>query len=110
MKSYTILSPFKDADGTHKPGEPDVSLSDKDAAELIEIGAVQEAQVAAQPTVPTDPAERQAAIVDAIGKMDKENADIWLKDNRPDATAIAAITGWPVTAAERNAAWATLNP
>lgn len=95
--NYTVLSPFKDADGIHKPGET-VSLSDKDAEELVAIGAVQSDQVAG--TV-----DRQAEIILAIGKLDPENPDLWLKDGRPDTSAIAEITGWLITASERNAAW-----
>lgn len=97
MKDYTVLSPLRDADGIHKPGET-VSLSDKDAEELIEIGVVQAAQVA-------NAVDRQAETIAAIGKLDKENPDLWLKDGKPDTNAIAEITGWPITAGERNAAW-----
>lgn len=104
MNQYTVLSPFKDADGTHKPGET-VSLADKDAAELLEIGSVEAIAVAGQSAV-LSADERQAAIIAAIGQMDKENIDLWLKDGKPDTNAIAEITGWPVSAIERNTAWA----
>lgn len=109
MKNYTILSPFKDVDGMHKPGDADIPLADADAKELIEIGAIQEA-ASLQPAVPTDPAERQAAIVAAIDKMDPANEDVWLRDGSPDVSAIVEVLGWTVTAAERNAAWDTIKP
>ena len=107
MNQYTVLSPFKDADGIHKPGET-VSLADKDAAELLEIGSIEAAPVAAQAAV-LSAADCQTAIIAAIAQMDKANIDLWLKDGKPDTNAIAEITGWPVTATERNTAWATLS-
>lgn len=108
MQKYTVLSPFKDADGIHKVGDS-VMLADTDAAELLGLGAIV-ADAPAGPVIPTDAAVRQAAIIGAIGKLDPANNDLWLKDGRPDAIAIAEITGWPVTAAERNAAWAAIIP
>lgn len=108
MKQYNVLSPFKDADGIHKPGDKPVSMTDEAAAELIEIGAVEAVPGEAQPSIPVDGAERQAAIIEAINKMDKEDADLWLRDGKPDVSALADITGWPLTAAERNTAWAAV--
>lgn len=110
MKNYTILSPFKDADGLHKPGDKDISLSDADSKELVEIGAIAESAATAGSVVPTDPAERQAAIVAAIYKLDPNNADLWLRDGRPDASAIVEILGWNITATERNEAWTSMQP
>lgn len=104
MKDYKVLSPFKDADGIHKPDDT-VSLSDKDADELLELGAIEES---AQSTVPADAETRQTAIIDAIGTLDPANEDLWLRDGKPDTNAIAEIIGWAVTAGERNAAWATI--
>ncbi len=99
MKDYKVRVPVKDLDGIHQPGET-VSLSDKDAAELIALGAV-------ELIAPAVELSRQDVIVEAIGKLDKENIDLWLKDGKPDTNAIATITGWPVTATERDAAYAT---
>ena len=98
MKNYKVISPFRDVDGTHKPGE-DVSLSDSDAKELVELGAIELLPVAVA-------VDRQTEIIAAIGKMDKGNTDLWLKDGKPDTNAIAEVAGWPVLAAERDAAWA----
>ncbi len=61
-------------------------------------------------TPPEDDAARLAAIKDAIGKLDNANPDLWLKDGKPATEAIAAITGWPVTAADRNTVWADIQP
>lgn len=57
---------------------------------------------------PTDPAERAAAIKDAIGKMDKADAALWTGTGMPKVPAIAAVTGWEVTQQERDAVWAEI--
>lgn len=51
-----------------------------------------------------DPAEVALAILAAIGQLDKEDGALWTAGGKPKTEAIAAITGWPVTAAERDAA------
>ncbi|WP_306602503.1 hypothetical protein [Azonexus sp.] len=53
---------------------------------------------------PTDPAERLAAIRAAIAGLNKEDATLWTKGGKPTMEAVAAVTGWPVLAAERDAA------
>jgi hypothetical protein len=57
---------------------------------------------------PTDPAERAAAIKDAIATLDKSNAALWTGTGMPKMPAIAAVTGWEVTQAERDAVWAEI--
>lgn len=54
--------------------------------------------------VPTDPAERLAAIRVAIGQLDTSDPALFTASNKPKTEALAALTGWPVTAAERDAA------
>lgn len=63
-----------------------------------------------KPLAQTDPAERKAAIIAAIKQLDPANQDVWLRDGKPDVSAIVAITGWPVSAAERNAIWDEIKP
>ena len=58
------------------------------------------------PEVPEDPAVRLEAIRAAIGQLNKEDAALWTAGGKAKTEAIAAITGWPVTAAERDAATA----
>jgi len=70
---------------------------------------VDPATAGAAPTAPTDPAERLAAIKDAIGKLDKDNAALWTTTGMPKVPAIADVTGWDVTSAERDAAWAEVS-
>ena len=55
-------------------------------------------------TAPTDPAERLVAIKAAIAQLDKDDKALWMKNGQPQVAAIVAITGWAVTAAERNEA------
>lgn len=58
----------------------------------------------AGPTVPEDPAVRLVAIKAAIGELDTSDPALFTAANKPKTEAIAAITGWPVIAAERDAA------
>lgn len=60
------------------------------------------------PVVPTDPAERAAAIKDAIGELDKADASLWTGTGMPKVPAIAAVTCFDVTQAERDAVWAEI--
>lgn len=62
----------------------------------------------AAPVAPTDPAERAAAIKDAIAKLDAANATLWKADGAPTTVAIETLTGWIVSAAERDAVWAEI--
>lgn len=55
-------------------------------------------------SAPTDPAVRLEAIKDAVAKLDKSDAALFTNGGKPKTEALAAITGWPVTAAERDAA------
>jgi hypothetical protein len=59
---------------------------------------------ASAPVKPTDPVELAAAIKAAVNAMDQDNADLWTAGGKPKTESIAAITGWPVSAAERDAA------
>lgn len=53
---------------------------------------------------PVDPAVRQAAIVEAISGLPKDDAGLWTGGGKPQVAAIEAALGWPITAAERDAA------
>lgn len=79
------------------------------AAKAIKIDANAQPIVDA-PTGPTDAKERVAAIVTAIGQLDPNNLDLWLRDGKPSAEAIVTLLGWPISAAERNAAWDLVKP
>ena len=59
-------------------------------------------------TAPTDPAERAAAIKEAIAKMDQGDQSLWTGTGMPKVPAIAAVTGWEVTQVERDSVWAEI--
>lgn len=111
-KSYEVTSPIRH-DGKKYGIGSTIELNEKEATDLRAAGAIGGEVIEKEPTaptIPTDPAERLAAIVAAIGKLNPDDASLWLKDKRPDVAAITAITGWPVSAAERNDAWASMQP
>lgn len=96
-KAYITLSPVEHDNERFEAGAS-IDLDDSQAEPLLKVGAIAGVDANARP----------AAIIAAIGQLDKDNPDLWLKDGKPDTNAIAEITGWSVSAAERNAAWASL--
>ena len=123
MSLFEVLSPIKFEGKIHKIGafiecelqemEEMIGLGHAKEADPAVIAAAEKAaadarQAAAEAAAQAEKdaaAARQAAIVDAIGKLDPENADLWLRDGKPDTNAIADITGFAVSAADRNTAW-----
>lgn len=103
MPKYIVLSPIKMPEGIVREGE--VSLSEEDAAPLISLGVLGD-QVVEESADPTDPAERLAAIREAIGNLDKGTESNWISGGRPDIAALSQLLGWKVAAKERDAAWA----
>lgn len=51
-----------------------------------------------------------ADIAGAIGKLDPDNKDHWTADGKPDANALSDLLDRRVSAAERDAAWAAMQP
>lgn len=64
--------------------------------------AVTTANVA--PIKPEDPAAVTAAVKAAIAQLDQGNAELFTGGGKPKTDVLSALTGWPVTAAERDAA------
>ncbi len=95
---YTVLSRLDHDNKEYKP-KSTIELDDEAAATLLKLKVVE--LVAVDQT-------RATAIQEAIGKLDKSNADLWLKDGKPAQSAIETFTGWPITAAERDEAWSTM--
>ena len=56
------------------------------------------------PEGPTDPAQRSAEIQGAIAKLDPQNSEHYTQQDQPRISAISAILGYEITAAERDAA------
>ena len=109
-KIYTVLNPVEHDQEHFKVGSP-ISLEDKDATPLLAVKAIELAvtQIPGAAAAPTDPAERLAAIKEAIGSLDKGNAALWTGTGMPKVPAIAAVTGWDITQPERDAVWAEIN-
>lgn len=105
--SYPVLNPIR-FNGKDYPVGSTIDLEDADVASLVEAGAIENTPTAiAAPKAPVDDTERLAAVVAAISQLDTANPGQWLKDGKPKTDALSAITGWPVTAPDRDAAWAT---
>ena len=81
-----------------------IELDDKQAESLLALGVIAEAEAGATDVIVPEGEEKLAAIKAAIAGLDANNAELFTKDGTPKTEAIAAVTGWPVTAAERNAA------
>lgn len=109
-KKYTVLNPVEHDQERFEVGAT-INLEDKDANPLIAAKAIKldVTQTSSAPTAPTDPADRAAAIKEAIGSLDKDNVAMWTGTGMPKVPAIAAVTGWEVTQAERDAVWAEIN-
>lgn len=105
-KTYSVKSPIKYDGEDYEVGDS-IDLDEKEAKDLLAVKALGEADGAAgnTPSAPTDEDERIAAIVDAIGKLDKKETASWTKGNSPQIPALQAITGWVVTGKDRDAAW-----
>ena len=108
-KTYQVASPVRHDGKEYLVGES-IDLDDKDASPLLAVQAIKGgAATGSAATVPTGEAERIAAIVDAIGKLDVADASLWMKSGAPKTEAIATVTGWPVAGKDRDAAWAQIN-
>lgn len=102
-KTYTVTSPLR-CGGDYAIGDQ-VDLDDATAAGLIALQVVAALPEGIDPS-PLSGADRQAAIIAAIGLLDPESPELWLQDGRPSASAIATqLGGETVAAAERDAAW-----
>lgn len=109
-KSYQVASPIKH-NGNDYEIDSSIELEDKEAVELRAVGAIKEASVKTINTLtaPADEAERIAAIVAAIGLLDKADTALWTNAGTPKTDGLTAITGWHVAGKERDAAWAQIN-
>lgn len=105
-KFYKALEPIT-LDREYRPGDTfEADSADVAGKDVIDLSAN---QTPAAGTAPTDPAERIAAIITAIGQIDPTDADLFTGAGVPKTESIIAITGWPVSAKERDAAWAQIN-
>lgn len=103
MKKYRVLSPIKTGIGIVIEGY--VEIPDGEVEALTRLGIIGEEE----PVQTKSEGSRLVALVDAIGKFDKSDPSLWTGSGLPKTEALAAVTGGPVTAAERDAAWAEIN-
>lgn len=115
LATYTTLAPVR-LHGEDIPVGEDIEIDEQTALQLIEAkvidpdsGAPSQAKPGSANTGPSDPEQRLAAIVEAVGELDPKNEDLWLRDGKPDAAALSSALGWTVKAAERDAAWQAIN-
>jgi hypothetical protein len=111
-KDYRVLSPVKHNGKRYEEGSK-ITLTEALANPLVKSGAIgawTEQAAPAKENGPEDPAERLAAVKDAISKLNIDSAELWTAGGVPKTEAIAKVTGWPVSAAERDAAWAEVKP
>lgn len=107
-KTFKVTSPVKFGGKRYAVGLP-IEL---DAAEEKTLRAADVIGDEVAPDVlqaPVDEAERIAAIVVAIGQLDKADTALWTNAGTPKTDGLTAITGWPVAAKERDVAWAQIN-
>lgn len=105
MEKFEVVSPVKHDGVLYRVGEFIEGELER-FKEMLHIGSVK----ISDSTPPADPQARIEAVKTAIGQLDVANPDLWLKDGKPATEAIAAITGGPVSAAERDEAWGALHP
>ena len=70
------------------------------------VAALPVGQAESIKTAPEDQVERITAISVTAVQLDAANAGLWTAGGSPKTEALTAITGWPVSAADRDAAWA----
>lgn len=106
-KIFKVTSPVKFG-GKHHASGAIIELEATEETMLRAAGVIGDEVVTDVLQVPTDELERIAAIVSAIGQLDVANTALWTGGGAPKTEALAAITGWPVAAKDRDAAWAEL--
>lgn len=105
MPKYTVESPL-DHDGKRYEVGGSVTMEADQAKHLVDSGVLSTSKDKADPPPTPDPATVEQ-IVEAIGKLDKENKDHWMKSGAPQVKALEAVLdNLTVSAADRDAAWA----
>lgn len=109
MKTFIARGPVTVQGRDYRSGDTFEATPEDVAGQPAEqVGGKMEAPSGS--VAPTDPVARLDAIVDAIGKLNVNDKALWVKSGAPKTEAIEIITGWPVAAIERDAAWAKLTP
>ncbi|MDD2722225.1 MAG: hypothetical protein PHH47_13055 [Gallionella sp.] len=85
-----------------------LEVSEGMPADYADVTGAAAPSVPGAPIAPTDPAERMAEIMRVIANLDGA-ASLYTAGGAPKTSVIEAATGWPVSAIERDAAWAEFN-
>lgn len=114
-QTYPVLDSLRHNKKKYKQGDT-VDLTADEAEPLLAIGVIGPLDSPADGeggdkneggnNPPEDEGEKLKAIQDAIGALDKENEELWTNGGKPQVAAIEAVTGWTVSAKERDAVWA----
>ena len=112
-QTYRVRLPLDLDNKRYEPGQL-VDVDDDQIEALLTVAVVEgpvDAPKSAAPvaTGPTDSKVRMASLSAAISSLDPNNPDLWLKDGKPSAEAVAAAVGFAVSATERDAAWTLVN-
>lgn len=86
----------------------DVPVASETPAAPVTADAPAAAAAPVAPVAPADPIERSAAVKSAILQLDAADSKLWTGGGAPTVAAIVAITGWDVSAIERDAVWAEI--
>jgi len=97
MPTYHVEDPLQHDGKRYEPGDS-VTMPEKQAAVLLDIKVV-------SGPIAEEGENRLEAITAAIMQLDKDNPDLWTNDHKPQVKAIEEITGFDITAAERDEAW-----
>lgn len=109
-KKYIALEPLN-VNGKPVAVGGSVELTDEEAEQPLALNAIKLGETTLPPPPPApEGQERIDAIKAAIAGLNVDVPDNWAKDGKPKADVISKVTGWAVTAAERDAIWAELHP
>lgn len=104
-RSYTVTSPLKCDGERYAVGDP-IELTSARGAHLVAAGAVKAPERDAEELAgEAAELEREQAIAEAIGQLDPENPDHFTKGGKPEVAAVEAITGFDISAKERDQVW-----
>lgn len=101
-KIYTVLQPLLFGTSAIAIGEK-VELTDKQAAQLLEIGHI---ELGEQKPVELTDAEKHEAVKSAVKALDINVAGNFTKSGVPNSGVLATVVGFEVSAALRDAVWA----
>ncbi|SHN18244.1 hypothetical protein [Roseibium suaedae] len=111
MKTVHLNVTVVTGDGEFKPGSP-VKIPEKDAADYLKRhGEVVASKGAAEKSAPKKPTgdALAKAILAAMSDLDKDNEDHFTASGKPVVSALEKLLGYDITAAERDAALATVS-